>query len=91
MKVCVINQHGQPLMPTTPRKARRLLKAGKAQIVERTPFTIQLLYGSTGYTQPLTLGIDAGYATVGFSAVTEQEELVGGGAEALGGHVGAPE
>jgi hypothetical protein len=85
VKVAVINQHGQPLMPTTPRKARLLLKAGKAKIVARTLFTIQLLYGSTGYKQPITLGMDAGYATVGFSAVTETEELVGGEMKLLEG------
>lgn len=77
-KVCVINQHGRPLMPTTPRKARLLLKAGKAKIVARDPFTIQLMYGTRGYTQPITLGIDAGYETVGFSAVEEKSELIGG-------------
>ena len=65
-------------MPTTPRKARVLLKKGKAKIFARNPFTIQLLYGCRGYTQPVTLGIDAGYQTVGYSAVSEKEELVGG-------------
>ncbi len=85
MKVCVVSQHGRPLMPTTPRKARLLLKAGKARIVSRTPFGIQLLYGTRGYTQPITLGIDAGYATVGFSAVTEKEEVVGGELRLLAG------
>ncbi len=65
-------------MPTTPRKVRILLKEGKAKIVARRPFTIQLLYGCRGYTQPVTLGIDAGYKTIGYSAVTEKEELIGG-------------
>lgn len=65
-------------MPTTPRKARILLKEGRAKIVGRDPFTIQLLYGTRGYTQPITLGIDAGYETIGYSAVTEKEELIGG-------------
>lgn len=78
MKVLVINQHGRSLMPTTPRKARILLKEGRAKIVGRDPFTIQLLYGTRGYTQPITLGIDAGYETIGYSAITEKEELVGG-------------
>lgn len=78
MKVLVINRHGRPLMPTTPRKARILLKEGRAKIVGRDPFTIVLLYGTRGYTQPITLGIDAGYETIGYSAVTEKEELMGG-------------
>lgn len=78
MNVFVQNRQGQPLMPTTPRKARLLLKAGKAEIVGREPFTIRLLYGASGYKQEVTLGIDAGYKTIGYSAVTEKRELIGG-------------
>jgi hypothetical protein len=77
-KVYVINQQGRALMPTTPRKARVLLKEGRATIIGHKPFTIQLLYGTRGYTQPVTLGIDAGFEHIGFSAVTEKEELLGG-------------
>jgi len=78
MKVFVINKDGRPLMPTTPRKARVLLETGQAEIMGRDPFTIQLIYGSAGYIQPVTLGIDAGYLTIGFSAVSVKEELIGG-------------
>jgi len=85
MKVYVINKHGRPLMPTTPRKARLLLKEGKAKIAGREPFTIQLIYGFSGYTQPVTLGIDSGYQHIGFSAITEKEELIGGELEMLDG------
>ena len=48
-------------MPTTPRKARLLLKEKKAKVVTIKPFTIQLFFGSRGYKQGLTLGIDSGY------------------------------
>ncbi len=85
MLVLVINKHGQPLMPTTPRKARILLQSGKAKIVARDAFTIQLIYGSAGYKQPISLGIDAGYKHIGFSACTEKEELIGGELELLDG------
>lgn len=85
MKVLVINFWGRPLMPTTPRKVRLLLKEGRAKIVGRDPFTIQLLYKTRGYTQPITLGIDAGYETIGYSVVTEKEELVGGEMKLLSG------
>lgn len=85
MKVLVINLHEQPLMPTSPRKARLLLSSGKAKIVGRDPFTIQLIYGSSGYKQEVTLGIDAGYKHIGFSAITEKEELIGGELELLDG------
>ena len=60
MLVFVINKHGKPLMPCFPRKARLLLKSKKAKIVNYKPFTIQLLYGYSGYSQGTNLGIDIG-------------------------------
>jgi len=75
MLVYVLNKHGRQLMPTTPVKARILLKNGKARVVKRTPFTIQLIYGSSGYTQPVSLGMDAGSENVGLSAVSSKKEL----------------
>ena len=74
-KVYVINKHGRPLMPCSPAKARHLLDAGKAKVKKRTPFTIQLLFGSTGYTQEVILGVDAGSKTIGLSASAETKEL----------------
>ena len=65
MFVYVLNKHGKPLMPCKPRKARILLKEKKAKVVNRTPFTIQLLYGSSGYKQPINLGVDAGSKYIG--------------------------
>jgi 5-methylcytosine-specific restriction endonuclease McrA len=75
MLVYVLNKHGKPVMPCNPAKARLLLKEKKARVVRRTPFTIQLLYGSSGYKQPVTLGVDSGYNHVGLSAVTDKKEL----------------
>ena len=45
-------------------------------MVKKTPFTIQLLYNSTRYTQPVTLGVDAGSKHIGLSASTETKELL---------------
>ncbi len=75
MLVYVLNKHGKPLMPCKPRKARILLKQGKAKVIKRTPFTIQLLYGSSGYKQPVNLGVDAGSKTIGLSATTDKKVL----------------
>ena len=75
MFVYILNRHGQPLMPCHPRKARLLLKKGKAQVVKMVPFTLQLLYGSSGYKQEISLGIDAGTQHIGVSATTEQHVL----------------
>lgn len=64
--VYVLSKEGQPLMPTLRHgHVRRMLKAGKAKVISKSPFTIQLLYDSTHYTQTLTLGIDTGSGNVG--------------------------
>lgn len=60
MLVYVLNKNRKPLMPCKPQKARKLLRNGKAKVIRREPFTIQLLYGSSGYRQHVTLGVDAG-------------------------------
>ena len=73
--VYVVNMHSEPLMPCSPRKARMLLKEGKARVIKRTPFTIKLLYGCAGYKQPITLGVDAGSKHIGLSATTTVNEL----------------
>ena len=72
----VLNQHGHPLMPCSPAKARHLLKDGKAKLMKRAPFTIQLLYGSSGYWQDVTLGVDAGSKHIGLSAVAADGQEV---------------
>ncbi len=75
MRVYVINQRKEPLMPTTPCKARKLLKQGKAKVVKREPFTIQLLYTTGETKQDITLGVDAGSKIIGLSATTNKQEL----------------
>ena len=75
MPVYVLNQYGYPLMPCSPAKARHLLKAQKAKVIKRTPFTIQLLYGSSGYKQPIVLGVDAGSKTIGIAACADTAVL----------------
>jgi RRXRR protein len=70
--VYVLNCHGEPFMPCQPRQARLLLKEGKAKVMKMVPFTIRLLYGSSGYKQEVSLGIDAGTHHIGVSATAEQ-------------------
>ena len=63
-------------MPTENHaKVRILLKQGKAKVVNRCPFTIQLLYSSTNYTQKVTLGVDSGSKHIGLSATTKDKGL----------------
>ena len=74
--VYVLSKTGQPLMPTENHaKVRILLKQGKAKVVNRCPFTIQLLYSSTNYTQKVTLGVDSGSKHIGLSATTKDKGL----------------
>ena len=78
LRVPVLNMRGEPLMPTTPRKARKLLEAGKAKVVSRMPFVIRLLYPTGEDKQEIVLGIDAGYSKIGYSAKTASNELMAG-------------
>ena len=78
LRVYVLNMRGNPLMPTTPGKARHLLKEGKAKVVQRTPFTIQLKYATGESKQDVTLGIDPGFSWIGFNAVTSKTSLISG-------------
>jgi len=62
-------------MPCSPRRARMLLKQKKAKCVRRTPFTIKLLHGSSGYVQKLVVAIDSGSKTVGSTVRSEQNKI----------------
>ena len=74
--VYVLNQNGQPLMPTENHaKVRILLKHRKAKVIKKCPFTIQLLYSSTNYTQEIALGVDSGSKHIGLSATTKDKVL----------------
>ena len=75
LKVFVLNMRGKPLMPCSPAKARHMLKAGKAVVLRRTPFTISLTVATGETKQEVTLGVDAGAEHVGISATTEKEEV----------------
>lgn len=78
MLVYVLNQDGKPLMPCTPTKARKLLRGGKAKVIKRRPFTIQLNWQCEGITQKVILGIDKGSHETGFCAVANSKLLICG-------------
>ena len=77
-QVFVLDANNTPLMPCSPRKARKLLKEDKATVVKSRPFfTIQLTKHCGGTKQPITLGIDTGYEFIGFALVGLHCYLVG--------------
>jgi len=78
LRVFVKNMRGEPLMPTTNRKARILLKEKKATIYCYEPFTIQLKYATGEATQEVNLGIDLGSKNIGIAITTEDTVLAKG-------------
>ena len=77
---------GKALMPTSNAKARKLLKQKKAKVLNVRPFMIQLTYKTkTEYVQKIELGIDSGYANIGFSAIDEKKEYIAGEVQLLTG------
>lgn len=80
--VYILNKDGKPLMPTERHgKIRRLLKSGKARVIKRCPFTVQLLYDTTDIVQELTMGVDAGSKYIGVSVTSENKEYYSGEVE----------
>lgn len=76
--VYVISVDGKPIMPCKPAKARKLLRDGKAKVVKRYPFTIQLNFECENKVQHITFGMDSGYGNIGFSATSDKSELCSG-------------
>lgn len=62
-------------MPTTPRKARKLLETGRAKIINYKPFTIQLLYPTGETKQEITVGVDLGAKHIGI-AIKSQNKII---------------
>lgn len=75
--IYVRSKEGKALMPSE-RGGRigYLLRHGKAHVVSRVPFVVQLDYESTTYAQEVSLGIDAGSKHIGVSASSEKKELL---------------
>ena len=76
MSVYVRNLDCTPLMPCTPAKARKLLRADKAKIIAYRPFTIQLTWRCEEQVQPVICGIDKGSSTTGLACVGNDQVLL---------------
>lgn len=73
--VFVIGLNGKPLMPTSSRKARLLLREGKAHVIRMNPFTIRLDYKTGVATQPLSVGIDTGESNIGIAVLRDDNVI----------------
>ena len=68
--VFVVDAQKRPLVPVYPGRARLLLKAGKAAVFKRFPFTLILRQpGAQAAQEPLRLKIDPGSRTTGLALV----------------------
>ena len=74
-QVLVLDTNRKPLTPCTPGTARSLLKAGKAAVFRRFPFTIILKKEVKDVPQPLVLKLDPGSKTTGI-ALLKGSELI---------------
>ena len=81
MRVFVKNMRGQALMPCSQRKARLLLKQGKANIIGYNPFTIQLTYATGEAKQDIHVGIDEGARHIGIAITSQYKVLTKGEVE----------
>jgi hypothetical protein len=76
--VFVLSIEGKPLTPTTPARARKMLKAGVAQRVWSRfgTFGIQMVVETRAETPLTTLGYDAGTKYEGFAVVCGRENVL---------------
>ena len=63
--VYVVSKTGNPLMPCTEAKARKLLNDKKAKVIKHTPFIIKLLWDCEEKTQEVVAGMDTGSKFIG--------------------------
>ncbi|MFF4006202.1 RNA-guided endonuclease IscB [Streptomyces sp. NPDC001717] len=73
--VFVLDVHGTPLQPTSPARARRLLKRGRAVVARHTPFVIRLKDRTVAESQVdgVELGIDPGSKCTGIAVFTAKD------------------
>lgn len=75
-RIFVLDRKGEPLMPTRPARARKLLKSGRAVVHRRYPFTIRLKDRTGGETQPVDLKVDPGSKVTGIALVRKDKDRI---------------
>ena len=72
MLIYVLSASGKPLMPTKRTgHIKRLLNCGRARIVTKVPFTVQLKYETDDLTQRMCCGTDPGRTNIGEAVIDE--------------------
>lgn len=75
--VYILGTDGRPQMPSKrKRHILKLLNTGKARIVEKVPFTVQLKYQNMPILQPITLAEDPGRTNIGTAALSQLGDLM---------------
>ena len=74
--IYVQDHEGYPLMPTSPARARQMLRSGDAVLVDRSLFVIRLTKPSASCRQETAMGVDFGSCHVGVSVTTDRRELL---------------
>ncbi len=71
--IYILNKHGRPLMPTVRYgHIKRLIKDGKAVVINNKPFTVRLKYETNDIVQRITLGIDTGRENIGLAVISNK-------------------
>ena len=76
IKVLVVDAEGKTCLPTRAARARRLLRAGKAKVIQVMPFTIQLKRTIVNPVGSFTCGLDDGAKHVGVAIINEHTKEV---------------
>jgi len=72
-RILIVDQHRRPLMPTTPARARLLLKSRKAAILRRFPLVLILKEErEAAVVEPLRVKLDPGSRTSGIAVVNDR-------------------
>jgi 5-methylcytosine-specific restriction endonuclease McrA len=76
-RILIVDQHRRPLMPTTPARARLLLKSRKAAILRRFPLVLILKKARPeAVVEPLRVKLDPGSKTSGIAVVNDRSASV---------------
>ena len=75
-KTFVIDKEGKPLLPCHPARSRKLLREGKAKVIQVVPFTIQLDYTVGSPVGSFVVGVDDGSKYVGVAIVNDKTNEV---------------